>query len=71
MALQVSNEQRIFKTLEYTMKKGNREFKKINLTKSEFANFMFIILRIFCDSVIQSFDFERRKGSRTFIEPLE
>ncbi len=41
MVLKVLTEQRIFNTLKYTKKKGTREFK-------------LKILRIFCDSLIQS-----------------
>ena len=44
MALQVLTEQRLFKTLEYTKKKGTKEiFQKIR-PKLKIANFLFIIL---------------------------
>jgi len=54
----ISTEQFIFKTIEYAKKKGTRKFKK-NFSleirpELKIANFLFRILQIFCDSVIQS-----------------
>ena len=43
MALQVSTEQRIFKTLDNTKKKGTRELKNCflkNITELKIANFL-------------------------------
>ena len=59
MALQVSTEQRIFITLEYTIKKGTEleDLKYLYLKiipELKIANFLITILQFFCDSVIQS-----------------
>ena len=58
MAFKVSTEQRIFNTLEYTKKKGTREFNNFSLKNRpelKIVNFLITVLQIFCDSVIQSF----------------
>ena len=55
MTLEVSTEQRLFKTLEYVKKKGATEFKELfpkNQTRTENCEFSFTILYIFRDSVI-------------------
>ena len=58
MVFKVSTEQRLLITLEYTKKKGTREFNNFSLKNRpelKIVNFLTTILQIYCDSVIQSF----------------
>ena len=55
MALKVSAEQRIFDILRRKQLEILNNFSLTFRPELEIANFLITILRIFCDSVIQSF----------------